>query len=291
MKKLNLKRLTRMSDSKCIRVKQFAKWIMDNDLNKPERRIMMYGNHFKEFYDSLPQKVQEKYKYKFKQIKNTPTFVPKSVFKEVEGHDGLYEIKFKYNGIAYRTFTTFDKGNIIVLYNSIIKKKQKTPHNSLENADKLVKEYGGDQSKLTEFEIDDSADSAVEMAVRVYEDYLNGIGDVTEIDFIDFVDDSVNFDNSEWYSKFTKNVLYIETERYYLDDELIWCGLYVWSGSEQTAKRKSEISETEQEDGFTIKTNKAEYYSNDEGDIDRWIRNFVSDMNKQDVECHIEYLY
>jgi phage-related protein len=59
----------------------------------------------------------------------------------MEGTDSLYEIRVSTAFKEIRIFSFFDKGNIVILTNCIIKKTQKTPQNSIALATKLKKEY------------------------------------------------------------------------------------------------------------------------------------------------------
>lgn len=84
-----------------------------------------------------------------KEIKQTYTLdlvkhevhVPKKYLKHLTDTDGLYEIRVSTSFKEIRIFCFFDHGNVIILVNCIVKKKQKTPKTSIELALRLKIEY------------------------------------------------------------------------------------------------------------------------------------------------------
>lgn len=58
--------------------------------------------------------------------------VPEKFLKHLTGTNGLYEIRIELQSNAYRIFCCFDKGKLVVLFNSFQKKTQKTPKKDLE---------------------------------------------------------------------------------------------------------------------------------------------------------------
>lgn len=104
------------------------------------REIIFYKNHFIEFYQNQDEKVKEKIKYVLELIKQVEK-VPEKFFKHLTGTDGLYEIRIEYKSNIYRVFCCFDKGKLVVLFNGLQKKTQKTPKNELEKALSLKNEY------------------------------------------------------------------------------------------------------------------------------------------------------
>ncbi len=67
--------------------------------------------------------------------------VPKKFFASIIGYDGLFEIRVEYQSNIYKVFCCFDKGELIVLFNGIRKKSQKTPNKEIEKAMRLKDEY------------------------------------------------------------------------------------------------------------------------------------------------------
>jgi len=113
------------------------------------REIRFYKNYFIDFYISLDSSAQEKIEYVFKVIR-TVERIPEKFLKHLEGTDGLYEIRIKVGSNIYRVFCCFDAGWIVVLFNGIQKKSQKTPKKEITKAIKLMDEYftnkNGDKS-------------------------------------------------------------------------------------------------------------------------------------------------
>ncbi len=88
----------------------------------------------------LDTSVQEKVEYVFSVIK-TVDLIPQKFLKHIEGTDGLYEIRIKAGSDIFRIFCCFDSGRIVVLFNGIHKKSQKTPKNEIDKALKIKKDY------------------------------------------------------------------------------------------------------------------------------------------------------
>jgi len=104
------------------------------------RVIKFYKNYFIEFYQMLDTSVQEKVEYVFSVIK-TVDLIPQKFLKHIEGTDGLYEIRIKAGSDIFRIFCCFDSGRIVVLFNGIHKKSQKTPKNEIDKALNIKKDY------------------------------------------------------------------------------------------------------------------------------------------------------
>lgn len=104
------------------------------------RKIIFYENHFIEFYQKQDQKVKNKIQYVFELIKQVDR-VPEKFLKHLTGTNGLYEIRIEYQSNIYRIFNCFDEGQLIVLFNGIKKKTQKTPQKEIDKAEKLMKDY------------------------------------------------------------------------------------------------------------------------------------------------------
>jgi phage-related protein len=105
-----------------------------------ERRIRIYGNYFEDFYVEQTQKVKDKIDYVLDIIKHVDR-VPIKFLKHIETTDGLYEIRVKTTFKNIRIFCFFDRGNVVILTNCIVKKSQKTPKETLDLATKLKQEY------------------------------------------------------------------------------------------------------------------------------------------------------
>ena len=112
---------------------------------KEARQIIFHGTHFQNFYIEQNDKVREKIAYVFHVIKSVEK-VPEKFLKHMEGSDGLFEVRIEVGSNIFRIFCCFDKGNIIVLFNSFQKKTQKTPKQEIEKALKIMEEYYNEKS-------------------------------------------------------------------------------------------------------------------------------------------------
>jgi len=104
------------------------------------RKIEFHKHYFLEFYSKQTLKVQEKFDYVFKLIRQVD-FIPEKFFKHLSSTSGLYEIRVEYQSNIYRVFCFFDKGKLVVLLNGFQKKTQKTPRKEIKMAEQLKKEY------------------------------------------------------------------------------------------------------------------------------------------------------
>jgi phage-related protein len=93
-----------------------------------------------EFYEKLDIKVKAKVQYVLELIKQVDR-VSEKFLAPMTGYEGLFEIRVQYQSNIYRIFCCFDEGKLIILFNGIQKKTQKTPKNEIEKAVRLMKEY------------------------------------------------------------------------------------------------------------------------------------------------------
>ena len=68
-------------------------------------------------------------------------------FRNIEGSEGLYEIRTEYGGNIYRVFCCMDADFIVVLFQGFQKKTQKTPAKEIKMAERLRKEYFKDKKE------------------------------------------------------------------------------------------------------------------------------------------------
>ncbi len=94
----------------------------------------------KDFLDKLDLSVVKKIAWTFQLILEND-LVPKTNFKKLEASNGIWEIRIKFHSNAYRLFSFWDKGNLIVLTHGIIKKSQKTPAKEIKQAATYKKDY------------------------------------------------------------------------------------------------------------------------------------------------------
>ena len=106
------------------------------------RKIKTYGGYFESFMETLKEKEQEKVQYGLLLLK-TQGRLPKKFVRLVR--DAVYELRTEYGGNIYRVFFIFDEGNIVVLFNGIQKKTQKTPQGEIEKAIKIKEAYYADK--------------------------------------------------------------------------------------------------------------------------------------------------
>ncbi|MDY6004794.1 MAG: type II toxin-antitoxin system RelE/ParE family toxin [Parabacteroides sp.] len=107
---------------------------------KKIRSIRFYKNYFKEFYVEQNEEVRRKINYSMKMVE-TQRIIPKKFFRNIDGSDGIYEIRTEYAGNIYRILCCLDKDAIVVLFQGFQKKTQKTPLKEIQMAERLKKEY------------------------------------------------------------------------------------------------------------------------------------------------------
>lgn len=111
------------------------------------REIVFYGDYFEDFFDGLSDKVRDKIDEVLFMITILQR-IPTKFLKSIEGVKGLFEIRVEYESNIYRIFCCFDKGNLVVLFNGIQKKSQKTPAKELKRAEKIMEAYFNGQKGL-----------------------------------------------------------------------------------------------------------------------------------------------
>lgn len=110
------------------------------------RHIVAFKDYFKDFKKKTPKKVIEKIYQVFIYIMSLE-IIPSSIFKSIEGVQGLYEIRVEEEGNIYRIFCCMDEGNLIILFNAFQKKSQKAPKNEIEKAKRIMNEYYEQKNK------------------------------------------------------------------------------------------------------------------------------------------------
>ena len=110
---------------------------MESEFN---RNIIIFKNHFWDFYNPENADVQQKIDWVIGLVK-TCKIVPSKFFEHLTGTNGLWEIRIEFKSNIYRVFSCFDEGNVVVLFNGFQKKTQKTPKSEIEKALKLMAEY------------------------------------------------------------------------------------------------------------------------------------------------------
>lgn len=103
-----------------------------------KRKIVAFGNYYRQFMEELNIKEQQKVHY-ILSLLQTEDRLPLKFIKHIK--DGLYELRISWNGNIYRLFFIFDDGQIVVLFNGFQKKTQKTPSQEIKKALKIKEEY------------------------------------------------------------------------------------------------------------------------------------------------------
>ena len=104
------------------------------------RTIKLYKKYFTEFYLEQTENVKRKINYCLNMVK-TVDRVPSSILRNMEGTEGLYEIRVEVGSNIFRIFCCFDDGALVILFNGFQKKTQKTPKMEIDRAKQLMKEY------------------------------------------------------------------------------------------------------------------------------------------------------
>ena len=104
------------------------------------RQVVVFEEHFKEFRRTLDRESLKKL-YQVLTLIMTVEMVPIKFLKAIEGRMGLFEIRIEHDNNNYRVFCCFDEGNLVILFNGIRKKTQKTPKRLLDKAEALMKKY------------------------------------------------------------------------------------------------------------------------------------------------------
>lgn len=103
-----------------------------------KRRIIAFGDYYREFMDTLTEKERIKVHYVLSLLEKEDR-LPVKFIKLIK--DGLFELRITWNGNIYRLFFIFDEGKIVVLFNGFQKKSQKTPKQEIEKALRIKEEY------------------------------------------------------------------------------------------------------------------------------------------------------
>ena len=104
------------------------------------RTIQVFEDHFIEFKKTLSKDVLKKM-YQVFMLIMTVEIVPVKFLKPITSIKDLYEIRIEEGGNIFRVFCCFDEGKLIILFNGIQKKSQKTPKEALDKAEALMKKY------------------------------------------------------------------------------------------------------------------------------------------------------
>lgn len=104
------------------------------------RIVKFYKHYFQEFLAEQAPPVRKKIAQVLVWI-STIDRLPVTIFKSIQGVNGLFEIRIEVGRNIFRVFCCFDEGEIVILFNGFQKKTQKTPVNEIEKATRLMNEY------------------------------------------------------------------------------------------------------------------------------------------------------
>lgn len=113
-------------------------------------REIIYTDEFKEFYDSLDEKVQKKIRYTISIIETFYVVSTEFVKKLEETDLPLYEMRVSIGSNEYRTIIfSIDNDNFmqatrVILLNSFLKKSSKDYRKQIKIAEKMLNEFKAD---------------------------------------------------------------------------------------------------------------------------------------------------
>lgn len=104
------------------------------------RTVKFYKHYFKEFFAAQTPQVRKKIAQTLVWVQEGDR-LPVSIFRNIEGVKGLFEIRIEFSGNIFRIFCCFDKGNLVVLFNAFQKKTRRAPQKEIDKAERLMNEY------------------------------------------------------------------------------------------------------------------------------------------------------
>lgn len=102
------------------------------------KQIIAYRNYFKDFYDSLSRKEQDKVD-RVLVLMHSDNRIPTHFIKTLE--DGINELRISVPNKELRILFIYDGERLVILFNCFVKKSRKTPRSEIEKAIKLRKQY------------------------------------------------------------------------------------------------------------------------------------------------------
>lgn len=102
------------------------------------RKIIAYKKYFIEFMSTLSRAEAEKVKRSLDLFK-TEDKIPRHYISYIR--DGLYEFRVTLGRCEFRIFFIYDGVTLVVLFNALRKKTQKTPPQDIDKALRLKNEY------------------------------------------------------------------------------------------------------------------------------------------------------
>ena len=102
------------------------------------RKIIAYKDYYSQFMNSLQESERLKIQRALLLFLNNER-IPFHYIKYLR--DDIYEFRVTHLGNEFRLFFCYDGDALVILFNGIKKKTQKTPRNEIDKAERLKKEY------------------------------------------------------------------------------------------------------------------------------------------------------
>jgi len=110
------------------------------------REVIFYKSYFQDFYDSLDNRIRNKFEYVLLILETQPV-VPQKFVKHIAGSTGIYEIRIGVGSNEYRVLFFFasgslmEGGKIVVVGNGFLKKSDRDYPRAIELAENIKAEY------------------------------------------------------------------------------------------------------------------------------------------------------
>lgn len=108
------------------------------------RKIIAYGTYYSDFMKSLSEQERLKIQRALLLFSNNDR-IPAHYIKYLE--NGIYEFRVTYGSNEFQIFFCYDGDKLVILFNGLRKKTQKTPRTDLKKAIRLKEEYYEDKEK------------------------------------------------------------------------------------------------------------------------------------------------
>ncbi len=108
------------------------------------RRIIAYGNYYRDFMASLSEKERLKVQRALLLFSNNDR-IPAHYIKYLK--EGIYEFRVTYGNNEFRIFFCYDGDKLVILFNGLRKKTQKTPLADINKAIRLKEQYYADKEE------------------------------------------------------------------------------------------------------------------------------------------------
>ena len=102
---------------------------------------VVFMDEVQEFLDTLTEASRDKIMYNVNKV--TGGVIDNDLFKKLDGSDGIWEFRTKYNGMEYRLLSFWDEQEkrLVVATHGFIKKTWKVPAKEIARAEALRTKY------------------------------------------------------------------------------------------------------------------------------------------------------